>query len=778
MISPLFNRLRIFMMLGAVFFIAGSDDLHATPPAWLPGTGVLTGTDGPLAFKAADTFTLVTTNRSEVLSFYNCVYKASENYAAEMSWSGNVTTHVSGTTSTAFKEDVRRRINFYRALTGLPADIVFSGTESSMCQDAALMFAVNNRLDHYPNPTWSFFLTTGSTAASNSNIALVHSTVNIPISSLLSSELYYGPPAIDGYIADTGTNNAAAGHRRWLLYTQQQTMGTGDIPPSIVTVSGTTYYDVSASSVWINGGTNGALKSSPLLKVVCWPNAGYVPLPLVPARWSLSYPGADFTTATVTMQKSGTNVGLVIVSSTDTGRGDNSLVWEPVGLPTSTGSTPDTTYLVTGSNVLVSGTQTTFSYYVTLFEPALLSSTLTISGTNAPFTTGGAYTFNSIPSADSYQLQVFTNDTVQWTEGAENSPTPQITASTTGTYALRQSAGGLVSAGGTVRTGSNSFQLAFPDPNDVSDQSFMITRSVVPSATSQLQFYDLMRYTTEDVSLSAQVSTDGTNWTTLWSRAGTSYSDPNLGSSAAWDTNFLAASASLSAYAGQIINIRFLFHIISGGQDYIYDSTYPGDLVEYYGFFIDDITVTNAIELLNPTTTTLSGTATSFVLNTTTAGGALVSGTSYSMRMRPSVGLTWYGYTPLKSGTAQAPMTYSNWVTKLYPTVTGGPTAYAVNDGITNGSKFAYGLDPTVHNAPSVLPKPTITSGTMSVSIPQPDGVTGVTYKAEWSTDLVNWTALTDGTTTSGITTTHNFTVSPTPGTPRAFFRYKVILAP
>jgi len=358
--------------------------------------------------------------------------------------------------------------------------------------------------------------------------------------------------------------------------------------------------------------------------------------------------------------------------------------------------------------------------------------------------------------ADAYQLRVSTNSAAQWTEGAEDTPTPQITASTTGTYSLRQSA--------VKRTGSKAFQMTFPD-NSFSDQSFVISRDVVPSASSQLQFYDLLRFATTTTSLSAQISTDnGSTWATIWSRSPAS----NITSSANWDTSFNLVSQSLGAYAGQLVKIRFLFHF-GGGSGFTMDPTHP----DYAGFFVDDITVTNALELVNTTTTTLSGTATSFTLDATTASGTLVAGTAYSLRVRPSVGLRWYGDSAIVSATAQALMKYSDWVTKLYPSVTGGAAGDPDRDGITNGLEFAFGLNPTVRNSSAALPQPVIAANSISVSFNQPDGVTGVTYGAEWSSDLKGWTAITD----SGSGTSHVFNVNTT-GNARAFFRFKILIQP
>lgn len=742
---------RIFSCLGILVCVSlgGAGSLLA----WSPGTGSPTASAG---------FSVDATKRSEVLSFYNCIYSASESYATDIAWSGSISSGVSGTTSTVFKEDVRRRINFYRALAGVTADIAFDATLSAKDQDAALMFAANLALSHTTSTTWVYYTDTGKDAAAKSNIALGWW-------SGATQANVYGPPAIDAYMLDNGvsgdaTENQRVGHRRWLLYSQQQTMGTGDIPPttvSLITTTGTTTHEnVTANALWIYG----PYKPAPLVKAVPWPNAGYFPLRLLPARWSFTYPAADFTNATVSMFQGSTSVPVTIVSNAVPGTiGDNTIVWEPSGLPTSIAA--DTQYTITVSGVQISGTAKSFNYNVTLFDPAVLGDTVTISGTNAPFTSGGNYTFNAIASADAYELRVAAQSTAAWTEGAEDSPTPQITAATTGTYALRQSV--------VQRTGSEAFQLTFPSTLDVNDQGFVVDRVVMPSGTSsQLQFYYMRRFITDSTLLNVQVSTDdGTTWNTLWTSTGVTIGDPEL-----WETfsSNPRAEISLASYVGQRIKVRFRMRVTpdSGGaySFYAYDPvTYIGDEYAYYGFFIDDITVTNAIELVNSTVTPLSGSATSFTLNAATAGAELVAGTAYNLQIRPQVGLRWYGYGAIKTVTAQALMTYADWVAKLYPSVTGGISGDDNHNGLSNGVEFAFGLNPTLTHSSSALPKATVASGTLSATFTQPDGVIGVTYGAQWSTDLVHWTSITD----TGTNPVHTFSVS-TGTAAKAFFRYQI----
>src|SRR5438477_7984681 len=93
--------------------------------AWAPGTGSPNAVQG---------FVVNPTNRTDVLSFYNCIYTASSGYTTNIAWSGDVDSCIAGTTSATFKDDVRRQINLYRALVALPADITNNTAKCSKDQ--------------------------------------------------------------------------------------------------------------------------------------------------------------------------------------------------------------------------------------------------------------------------------------------------------------------------------------------------------------------------------------------------------------------------------------------------------------------------------------------------------------------------------------------------------------------------------------------------------------------------------------------------------------------
>lgn len=678
--------------------------------AWSPGTGTPTAVSG---------FTVDITNRRDVLAYYQCVYNASQGFATNVNWTGNIATATAGTTSATFKDDVRRRVNFYRALVGQPGDITFDATKSSKAQEAALMMSANNNLSHDPPSSWSCYTANGDAAAAASNLALGN----------------YGPAALDAYMRDDGGGNEVVGHRRWIAYSRAQSMGTGDVPAHGA-------YN-SANSLWVIGD----FKASPTAKFTLWPNEGFVPANLVPTRWSLSYPNATFGAAIVSVTQNGSPVSTSIISRNAINMGDNTLVWTVSGLPSTV--TSDVPYVVNVSGI-GGGGPATKTYTVNLFNPDILGESVTVSGTATPLATGQAYSINSIAQADSYQLAVSAASTAAWTEGAEDSPTPKITEAISPGYSLRQT--------GVKRTGAKAFQLAFPS-GYFSDQAFVVTRSVIPSATSQLRYFDLGRFATTNTTLATQVSTDGATWTTLFTRNGVGLS------SGLFDQNWVSRSFSLSAYAGQMVQFRFIMQGNSG-------SVVQG-VTSDRGFFIDDISVTNASELANDVITPLAGNATGFTLNATTAGTSLVAGQTFIMRVRPNVGTKWFAYGAMKTVTVTTPPGYATWISTNYPAVTGSFNLDHDKDGIPNGVEYAFQLNPTVSNPGTSLPQVVKGVNTLSLSYTQPAIVTGVTYGVQSSENLSSWADVTD----TGSGNNHVFTVSTT-GKPKVFLRHKIVLPP
>ena len=287
------------------------------------------------------------TNRQAVVDFHNAVYVPA--LAVANGWTGNTAGCVAGTTSPAYANATLDMVNYFRAMTGLPAVVTHEAIKDGKAQKAALLMSANNRLSHTLEGFTACMDAPGVNpdareAAGKSNLALGLA----------------GPNAITVYISDYGTNNSPLGHRRWILYPPQVEMGTGSTR--------------NANDLWVIGAF-GTRPSSP--EFVAWPPAGYVPFRVAYPRWSFSVNrtgGADFANATVSMTRSGTPVAVVVISRTNNGYGDNTIAWEPAGLNFTTGMA-DQPITVNVQNVRVAGVARSYTYTVTVFDPAVADET-------------------------------------------------------------------------------------------------------------------------------------------------------------------------------------------------------------------------------------------------------------------------------------------------------------------------------------------------------------------------------------------------------------------
>lgn len=317
---------------------AGLDGAAGSRAEWRPAGDTLTETVYlPLTLRNYPDMALNLQDRQSSLDYFQRVYCASEGAAAN--WTGDHASCDAGTTAADFRDAVLLRINYYRAMAGVPATVLFSDSYNPKAQEAALMMSANNALNHYPPSSWICYTADGYTAAGKSNLC----------------RGCYGPGAIDMYMMDWGPGNDAVGHRRWILYPQTQEMGTGDVP----------YVNSypSANALWVfdllhMGGPRPETRDG----FVAWPPPGYVPYPLISPRWSFSYPNADFSSASVTVS-SGGNVPVTLSPVAD-GYGENTLVWELNSVVQ-----VDTVYSVSVTNVLIDGSPHNFTYNVSVFDP-------------------------------------------------------------------------------------------------------------------------------------------------------------------------------------------------------------------------------------------------------------------------------------------------------------------------------------------------------------------------------------------------------------------------
>ncbi len=271
--------------------------------------------------------------RAKALQYYKDLYLASN--VANIGWTGDNNGCNAGTTPQSVKDNVLKRIMYFRKMAGLNNTISMNEEQSKKCQQAAFMCRVNGRLDHNPPTTWTCYTAEGKEAAGKSNLAAKA-----------------GPNAINDYIHDYGSGNYFVGHRRWLLYPKLKQVGTGDTQ--------------STNALWVVGNSGPAPADMPAF--VAWPPKGYVPAPVVYPRWSFSIPGADFSGTTISMKDpEGKNLDVTIEKLNNGGYGDRTIVWLPSKL--NLYSEADQKYEVTLKNVKANGTTKDYTYEVIIIKP-------------------------------------------------------------------------------------------------------------------------------------------------------------------------------------------------------------------------------------------------------------------------------------------------------------------------------------------------------------------------------------------------------------------------
>ena len=282
-------------------------------------------------------------SRAEVVDLYNNTYVPGSSVA--LVWDGSIAGCLAGTTNVEHQQAVIARVNYYRALVDLPAVTLAGGLPTTQAQAAALMMSAHNALSHTPPPSFTCYSADGAAGAASTNLALGIT----------------GVAAIDGYMGDAGPGNTAVGHRRWILFPPRQSMSTGDVP-------GTNTPPRPANALHVFGAQT-ARPATP--DGIAWPPRGFVPFQNLPAasnRWSFSFPGANFANAQVTMSGPAGNIPVTLESLAD-GFGDNTIVFLPSGFSYAQPSA-DTSYSVTVSNVGGTGVPTSFTYTVTVIDPA------------------------------------------------------------------------------------------------------------------------------------------------------------------------------------------------------------------------------------------------------------------------------------------------------------------------------------------------------------------------------------------------------------------------
>lgn len=483
-------------------------------------------------------------SRWQMRDYYNAVYAYGSD--AQLGWTGSYDTGYAGTISAEWQEATLNRINYYRNMAGVPSDVVFDPVLNTKSQESAFMMSANNKFSHTPPSNWLWWTQGAYDAAKNGNLALGS----------------MGADSIRGYMSDFGSNNAPVGHRRWILYPATSVMGSGDVP-------GTNPASRPAANVlWVipsGWGERPATRD----EFVAWPPRGYVPSDIVYARWSFSYPGADFSSTTVSMKKNGQSIPLSI-ESRQAGYGDNSIVWIPAGMSTSgfvTWPTPaqDEAVRVTLGNVRIDGSMRSFSYTVTIFDPdrAGEEETVSMGYPYGPVLVGypSEFIVSSRPFSEGVQGRLIRSEPVVAILDAEDGIQP-FEANISGGYSIVQD--------GRRANGLSAYQLANPD---ASAQTLTHPDTfVVGGEPASLSFSSSLAWATADQVACVDINSGSSdNWQEVWSKSGPVQSNNEF----TWET------VDLSEWTGKTVRIRFRYDMTG--------NTYYAGTTSISGWVIDDI---------------------------------------------------------------------------------------------------------------------------------------------------------------------------------------------
>ena len=681
--------------------------------AWSPGVGSESATSG---------FAVDTQSRNDVISFWHSVYSESEGYENRLGWTGSIGNNDPGSTSAAFKNDVERRINYYRAMAGMDASIrirssseTVSGdsgpnapegtTKQDAAQAAAFMLSqntaefregggVSNPIDthnpHNPPESWIADDNTARNGAYYSNVAIGH----------------YGPGAIDAYISEDaqgagGAENSVVGHRRYIFHSRLQEVATGDVRP-------TNGNYLPANALYVFGDW---LTPSSSPEFVCWPNSGFIPEDITPRLWSLSYPGADFSGATIDMQVvGGEAIATNITSQNALYYADNTIVWKATdasAIPSAEHA--DVTIQVTVSNVIINDSANSYNYSVTIINPNRLTDSPTLTGNTSPPQTGANYILHKIEHAEEYEFEVSAIAPITWIEGAEDSTSDFVIDGTSSNYNFRDAFQWNYNQSEFWYNGAKAFHLAFPNNSfPFSRETFTINRTIIPKAGGSMSFSIRRGYMSADSKLEVEYSDNGGgSWTSLAVYPGKSDDTP--------DNGFTTKNVNLASAGNQIL-IRFLLHqpTPTGVYDIVNYSGYP------VGVYIDDIQFTDCEWLQSLSLTSLANNSDFATLDHVTGGGPLEVDSNYILRVRPRVGNVWMPFgqslevIPTESIDAE---NYQQWALTYYPLI-GGFDEDFDKDGLPNGIEHILDLNPMNAADAEAALTPTINNGELQISHP------------------------------------------------------------
>ena len=586
-------------------------------PQWPGKLTTLPNSPTPAFQTVTGGFVVNTDSREQVRDFYNAIYPTSDN--VPINSTANAADCYPGTNSPAFEEAVLRRINWFRAMAGEPANVVFNSIYNSNAQATAVMISSSGVLNHDPPTNWPCYSPAGAAGAGGNQAGG-----------------FNGADAITAYIWDFGNGNYEVGHRRWILFPQEQIMGTGDVPATNVVTDTSTNFYIAGNSTYVFDSSINSPRPATRQPYVAWPPEGFTPFQVVFPYWSFALSNADLSAATVSMTSNGVPVTMAIQlyksgdENNQSGAGEDTLVWVPMGLDANCECTTfpfsgtDTVYGITVSNITVGASSVSFTYNVTVFDPAVPGVDYVPTTINGPaqatVNVGNGYNCTPLNNANTTSYQWLTAQLVSGNVAENAGFDLAHTGLVNFTYSPAPSGYPLLTNApdGSAET---CFHLCHLNPTS---QFLTLNEVLFPATNTVISFDSLLGYATSDETACVQVSTDGgNNWQNIYAQAGSGGSP---------DFTFHPFTLSLSNFVGQPTLLRFNFSFTGGNY-------YPQS-DNYIGWCLENILVTNTEQIIQ--TTTNSTASTNFVFTPTQSG-------SYILQAAPVI----FSQFPLNFGPAE-----------------------------------------------------------------------------------------------------------------------------
>lgn len=618
--------------------------------AWLPGTY-------PVAPQRMHSTGFVVNNfdRNDVVAFWHSVYLASEGYETRVGWTGNYTGN-EGAVSPVFAADVERRINYFRAMSGIysasrvntgstveisPGDLITppaSTLKSVAAQKAALMLVRNYNattgenpaLTHFPSYTLTGWSPMAWNASAKGNFAFG----------------LYGPGAITEYMLEqfsssssTSTWNSLVGHRRWILYPPATDFATGDQP-------GTTASQPPTNVLYVSQKPSELLPITPSM-FVAYPPAGFFPAQINSRFWSVSHRDGDFSRATVSMVDAAGSPLAVANVRVSLEYGDPALVWEVPAAASVASVFNDTTFHVTVTGIGGRLVPTMHQYPVTLINPDRIVSNETMAGApSVKASQSSTYTFTPPTGAEEVLVIAAVLKPAAFTESAEKASAAKVVDGTAASYPLIVKTASFAGFGNL--TGTSAFRLTFPKSYDlvkreVPQQYFELNREIVANSLAKLKFQIRRGYMTRTTALAVEASSNGGVTWKILGQPIKGVSDTKYDAAASLQTRPLPKSATP-------LRIRFRFYT-TGGSIYTHEAAPTSPT----GIFVDQISTANCSTVETKRTSSLGAMANNFVFNSSSAGANLVAKDIWYLRLRTKLGGKWFPHGPVKAVAIAAP---------------------------------------------------------------------------------------------------------------------------